>query len=89
MSFERRALNMKSVVPIGEFKTHCYQIFDQAQKDGNPVIITRKGKPIAKILPLDSEIEKDECFFDSLKDSVAIKGDIVSSIDVKWNAQDE
>jgi prevent-host-death family protein len=80
---------MESTVPIGEFKTHCYQIMDQAQKEGHPVIITRKGKPIAKILPLDSQAEKDDCFFDSLKDSVSINGDIISPIDVKWNVHDE
>jgi prevent-host-death family protein len=80
---------MKPIMPIGEFKTHCYQILDQAQKEGHPIVITRKGKPIAKILPLDSQLEDDDCFFDSLKDSVSIKGDIVSSIDVKWNAADE
>jgi prevent-host-death family protein len=80
---------MESTIPIGEFKTHCYQILDQAQKEGHSVIVTRKGKPIARILPLDSQTEKDDCFFDSLKDSVSIKGDIISSIDVKWNACDE
>ena len=80
---------MESTVPIGEFKTHCYQIIEQAQKEGKSVIVTRKGKPVVKLLPLDSQIEDDECFFDSLKDSVVIKGDIISSIDVKWSACDE
>jgi prevent-host-death family protein len=80
---------MESTIPIGEFKTHCYQILDQAQKQGQSVIVTRKGKPIAKILPLDSQIEEDDCFFDSLKDSVSINGDIISSVDVKWKACDE
>ena len=80
---------MEAIIPIGEFKTHCYQIIEQVQKEGKSVIVTRKGKPVVKLLPIGSQIEDDECFFDSLKDSVVIKGDIISSIDVKWNARDE
>ncbi len=80
---------MESTIAIGEFKTHCYQIIEQAQKEGKSIIVTRKGKPVVKLLPIGSQIEDDECFFDSLKDSVVIKGDIISSIGVKWDACDE
>jgi hypothetical protein len=33
----------------------CYQIIEQAQKEGKSVIVTRKGKPVVKLLPLDSQ----------------------------------
>jgi prevent-host-death family protein len=80
---------MKATIPIGEFKTHCYQILDQAQKEHKSVIVTRKGKPIAKLSPIDLCAEEDECFFDSLKDSVSINSDIISPIDSKWDVCDE
>ena len=40
-------------LPIGELKTHCYQIFEQAQKNNQSLLITRRNTVIAKIFPVN------------------------------------
>ena len=80
---------MKSTIPIGEFKTHCYKILDTAIATGESVIITRKGNEIVKISPINTATDENQCFFDMLKGSIAIKADIVLSLEVKWEVCDE
>jgi prevent-host-death family protein len=48
-------MNMK-VKQIGTFevKTHLSQILDKVEK-GEDFIITRRGKPVAKIIPLEEK----------------------------------
>lgn len=59
-----------------EFKTHCLELIAEVQKKRQPVLITKRGKAAAKLVPAD---EKGDCdFFDALKGKVEIVGDIVS-----------
>lgn len=71
------------VIPAGEFKTHCLKIMDQVAKSHEEVIITKRGIPIAKIMPL----EKDMDPFGVLGGSVKINDDIVSyDLGEMWEA---
>ena len=40
---------MKTHIPIGELKTHCYQILDQAQKNNQKIIITKRNRGLTII----------------------------------------
>ena len=42
---------MKSV-KISEFKAKCLRILDEVATKGEPLLITRRGKPIARVLPV-------------------------------------
>ncbi len=44
---------MKTTLPIGELKTHCYKILEQAQKNNQSLLITKRGRVIAKIFPVN------------------------------------
>ena len=37
----------------GEFKARCLQVMDQVSTTRTPVVITKRGKPIAKLVPAD------------------------------------
>jgi prevent-host-death family protein len=63
-------------IAISEFKAKCLAILDQVQKTKHPVRITRRGKPIAEVVPPIPESRKD--IFGFMKGSVEILGDIVS-----------
>lgn len=63
-------------VAISEFKAKCLSIVDQVQKTRSPVRITRRGKPVAELVPLSPVRPKD--LFGYMKGSVRILGDIVS-----------
>jgi len=64
----------------GEFKAKCLQVMDQVRSTRNPVVITKRGKPIAKLVPAE---ELRTSAFDSLKGKIEILGDIVSPV-VPW-----
>jgi prevent-host-death family protein len=64
----------------GEFKARCLQVMDQVKSTRTPVVITKRGKPIAKLVPAD---EARSEVFDSLKGKIEILGDIVSPV-VPW-----
>jgi prevent-host-death family protein len=77
---------MSDKIPAGEFKAKCLQVLDEVQRLRMPVIITKRGKPVAKLVPLD---DQRESFIGSMKGSMEIIGDIIAPIDVKWEADGE
>lgn len=62
-------------IAISEFKAKCLAILDQVQKTKRPVRITRRGKPIAEVVPPSPESRKD--IFGFMRGSVEILGDII------------
>lgn len=46
-------------INVAEFRIKCSKIFDQVQSTQREVIITKRGKRIAKIVPMDQEDRKD------------------------------
>lgn len=64
-------------IPAGQFKARCLAIMDEVQAKREAVIITKRGKPVAKLIP--AEQEKDD-IFGFFKGKIEIKGDIVSPI---------
>jgi prevent-host-death family protein len=61
----------------GEFKAHCLQVMDQVNSTRMAVVITKRGKPIAKLVPVEQSRSE---VFDSLKGKIEILGDIVSPV---------
>jgi len=64
-------------IPASQFKARCLAIMDEVQGKRETVVITKRGKPVAKLVPVEQE--KDDIFgFMKGKGTVEIKGDIVS-----------
>jgi len=61
----------------GEFKAKCLQVMDQVRSTRTPIVITKRGRPIAKLVPAE---EYRSTAFDSLKGKIEILGDIVSPL---------
>ena len=72
-------------MPAGEFKTHCLQVMERVRTQRESVIITKRGVPVAKLVPVD---EAPTDIFGCLKDRFEITGDIVSPVlpADTWNA---
>jgi prevent-host-death family protein len=70
-------------IGAGEFKTHCLKLIDQVNQTKQPIIITKHGKPMAKLTPLD---EQTYSLFGCLANTVEIQGDIVEGIGEVWAA---
>ena len=67
-------LYMKTIA-AGQFKVHCLAIMDEVQAKRQAVVITKRGKPVAKLVPVEKE--KDD-IFGFLKGKIEIIGDIVA-----------
>ena len=73
------------IVPAGEFKAHCLKLMDEIAEQGGELIITKRGKPVAKLVPADRP-SKPQPLFGFMKGSVRIHGDIVGPLDIDWDA---
>lgn len=71
-------------VPAGQFKARCLKLMDDVQKHHEEVIITKFGKPVAKLIPMGGKPSKS--LFGFLKGSAIIKGDIIKPTGEKWKA---
>jgi prevent-host-death family protein len=65
------------IMPAGEFKAQCLAIMDQVAQSGEPVLITKHGKPVAQLVPAE---KSGEDIFGYMAGKVKIVGDIVGPI---------
>jgi prevent-host-death family protein len=68
-------------VPAAQFKERCLALLDQVDSDG--IIITKHGKPVAKLVPIHADNAK---LIGSFKGKIKVKGKILST-GVKWDAE--
>jgi prevent-host-death family protein len=66
-----------------EFKAKCLAIMDQVAESGEAVVVTKNGKPLVELVP---HKKAKRGLIGVLKGDLEIKGDIMSPIDVEWDA---
>jgi len=65
-------------ITAAEFKAKCLRLMDEVAKRRTPLVITKRGKPIAKLVPVEDEpIDPFGC----MEGTVKILGDIISPIE--------
>ena len=72
-------------VPAGQFKARCLSLIDQVNQTHQVITITKRGKPVARLVPL--EVEKPRRLFGSFAGHVVEEGDIVSPTGEAWEAE--
>lgn len=73
---------MPTTIAAGEFKAKCLKLLDEVAEKRQPLVITKHGKPVAQLTPVPAQ----ENIVGSMKGSVLWIGDIISPIDVEWDA---
>ena len=43
------------VVPAGEFKAKCLQLMDEVDETGEPILITKGGRPVSLLVPVTQQ----------------------------------
>lgn len=72
---------------ISEFKATCLAILERVRQTGQPLLVTKRGKPIAQILPPPPAEPAKDSRFGCLRDTVESIGDIVSPLPPEdWEA---
>ena len=59
------------------FKAKCLSVMDDVQATGEPVIVTKRGKPVVKVIPIKPE---KDVIFGFMADKFDIVGDIESPV---------
>lgn len=74
-------------ISVSKFKATCLAVVARVQKTRKPMLITKFGKPIARIVPLEEDTMK-KSWLGSMAGTVKIVGNIVSpAVDEKdWEA---
>jgi prevent-host-death family protein len=75
--------NIMKTIQAGEFKAKCLQIMDEVDEKHISFTITKHGKPVAKLVPVDSTTKSA---FGCLKNTVSIQGNIIAPIENDWDA---
>ena len=73
-------------VGAAEFKANCLKIMSEVERTREPVVVTKRGRPMVRLVPAASPRPR---IFGCMKGTVTIHGDIVEPIDVEWNAMKE
>src|SRR5882757_7358379 len=60
-----------------QFKAQCLAVMDQVSQSGRPVVITKHGKPVVKVIPAN---EGEDEIFGALAGIARIKGDIENTV---------
>jgi prevent-host-death family protein len=74
-------------VPASSLKAECLRLLDEVAQRRRPIIVTTRGKPVAKLAPVDdAPIDPFGCMAGTAK----ICGDIISPIeDLEWTGHAE
>jgi prevent-host-death family protein len=73
-------------ITAAEFKANCLRLMDEVAQRRAPIIITKRGKPVAKLVPADSEAVDP---FGCMAGTVTICGDIVGPTEAEWTGDAE
>jgi prevent-host-death family protein len=76
---------MKRQIGAGEFKAKCLHLLDEVQQSRKELVITKRGIPVARLLPVEEKIPQ---VFGRMKGTVRILGDIVGPTGEKWEADE-
>jgi len=71
-------------IPAGRFKAQCLRLLDEVAETGETIVVTKRGKPVAKLQPVEEP--------PSLKGSVIYlvsDEELIAPIDEVWNAEIE
>jgi prevent-host-death family protein len=70
-------------VSAADFKAHCLALIDKVRQERSEVVVTRYGKPVARLVPYEAQAPS---IFGFLAGTVTRYSDVVSPIDEAWDA---
>lgn len=70
-------MTMVKLIPAGKFKAECLALMDHVEKTHESIIVTKRGKPVVKIVA--AEPEKDD-LIGFWNGKLHVTGDIVAPV---------
>lgn len=78
-----RRFRQAATISAAEFKAKCLELMDSVSETGVPVVVTKRGRPVAMLAPMRPS---RNTLRGIMKGRMRTLGDIVSPIDVVWDA---
>ena len=70
-------VKMKSVA-VSEFKSRCLSLLEDVARTGEPLLVTKRGKPLARVTPSGNvAVARPQ---DTLRGSVSYEGDLLGPV---------
>lgn len=63
-------------IPAGEFKQSCLRLLDEVGTSGEPLVITKRGRPVAQLVAVEPESAAE--WRGALADRGEVLGDLVA-----------
>jgi prevent-host-death family protein len=70
-------------IKAGEFKTHCLALLDEVAETGEPIVVTKRGKAVAQLVPI---VERPASLIGCLKGRIHI---VDSNDDLEPDVEDQ
>ena len=83
MKVAARRSRQAATISAAEFKAKCLDLMDSVSETGAPIVVTKRGRPVAMLAPVRPS---RNALRGIMKGRIRILGDIVSPIDVVWDA---
>lgn len=77
-------MNTGESLKAGYFKSHCLELMDTVEETGQEFVITKHGRPVAKLGPV-SPVQKKP-LWGMFKGQIEVLADIVESTGEVWDA---
>jgi prevent-host-death family protein len=74
---------MRRSISASQFKARCLGLMDQVARDGDVLVITKNGRPVAELHPCSSSARVSPF---GLHPDVKLLGDVVAPLDEPWDA---
>ena len=71
-------------IAAGKFKAECLKLMDEVNRTREDIIITKHGKPVAKLVPAKNK--EPVHVFGFLKGTISKQEDIINPVDEQWEA---
>lgn len=63
-------------IAAGEFKQTCLRLLDEVDVSGEPIVVTKRGKPVAQLMPVSAKHHAD--WAGAMRGQGSINGDLVA-----------
>ncbi len=73
------------IIAAGQFKSKCLKLMDRVNETHEEIIISKRGKAVAKLVPVEAEPVRS--IFGFMRNTVRNENDIISPTGEQWDAE--
>lgn len=74
-------------IPISDFKARCIAVLKEVQRTRRPLVVTHRGRPIARVEPVPESVEKRR--LGALRHLGRVEGDLVPpAFEDEWETEE-